>query len=134
MADRFPYPNTKGIAKTFWDGLKEGKFLVQHCHDCGGQIFYPRVVCHHCGGTNLSFREHSGEGEIYSFTVIHKNRHPAFKDKVPYVVAIVELAGGGRMMTNIVDCDAEDVKIGQKVKLKPAAVSEDVTLPYFTLA
>lgn len=133
MAANFPVPDTKGIGQRYWEGLKDRKFLVQSCEDCHRQIFYPRILCHHCGSTNVSYREHSGEGEIYSFTVVHRTRHPAFKEKVPYVVAIIDLAGGGRMMSNIIDCNPDDVKIGDRVKVTFTDITDSTTLPHFKL-
>jgi uncharacterized OB-fold protein len=128
-----PLPEIKGIAKTYWEGLKERKLLIQQCNECNKQIFYPRIVCHYCGSTSVEYKEHSGEGEIYSYTVIYKPRHPAFMDEAPYVVALVDLDGGERMMTNIIDCEIDDIKIGRRVQVSYTDISDSVTLPHFKL-
>lgn len=127
-------PITKGIAETFWTSLKDRKFMIQSCTDCTKQIFYPRVVCPHCGGSHVEYAEHEGTGEIYSFSVTHRTRLPGFKDEVPYVLALVDIDGGGRMMTNIIDCDPNEVQIGAKVKIAFTDVTEEITLPHFKLA
>lgn len=73
----------------------------------------------------------SGRGTVYSFYVAHRPAHPAFRDRVPYVVALVDLEEGPRMMTNIVDCPPEDVHIGMPVEVVFRDVTEDITLPCF---
>lgn len=128
-----PLPNTKGIAEQFWNGLKNRQFLVQKCSDCKSQIFYPRVICPYCGTPDPEFKEHNGLGEIYSFTIIYKTRHPEFKKDVPYALALIDLDGGGRMMTNIIECDIEDVKIGAPVEIQFTDVTDSITLPHFKL-
>lgn len=126
-----PLPNKKGIAQAYWEGLKKEKLLIQECKECHHSIFYPRVVCTNCGGSELEYKEHSGVGEIYSYTVVYKPRNPEFKQDVPYVVALVQLEGGARMMTNIVDCEIEKIEIGMKVKIVFESVTEEITLPFF---
>lgn len=132
MSYNKPLPDTRGIVQTFWDGTQQGRLLIQHCDECGKQVFYPRIVCPHCGGTELTFQEHSGLGQIYSFTVVSKPTHPAFKAEAPYIVALVELDGGGRMMSNIVGCPIEDVHIGMPVQVTFQPVTDTITLPFFS--
>jgi uncharacterized OB-fold protein len=134
MSYQKPLPITKGLPKIYWDGLKEEKLLIQHCNECREMIFFPRVMCPHCGGTNIDFKEHNGLGEIYSYTVVHRTRTPGFKDEVPYVVALVNLSGGkARIMTNIIDCSIDEVEIGKQVEIVFSKADEEVTLPHFRL-
>jgi uncharacterized OB-fold protein len=133
MAYTKPLPIIKGMAETFWNGLKEQRLLIQYCQDCAQSIFYPRVMCPHCGGTNVEFKEQSGIGEIYSYTVVHAPRHKGFNEDAPYVVALVNIEGGARMMTNIIDCEINDVQIGSKVKISFTDVTDEITLPHFKL-
>ena len=99
--------------------------------DCGETQFYPRGVCSHCLSSNLDWIEASGEATVYSCSVNYRAGHPGFAEKTPFVLAIVELAEGPRMMTNIVNCDPETVKIGMAVKVCFDDVTDDVTLPMF---
>ncbi|WP_158591734.1 Zn-ribbon domain-containing OB-fold protein [Oceanobacillus halophilus] len=129
-----PLPDIKGIGETYWKNLKKGKLTIQHCNDCQRMFFYPRVACPICGGTRIAFKEHNGLGEIYSYTIAHKSIVDGFKDEVPYVVALVRLDGvRGNMMTNIVDCELNDIEIGASVEIEYRDVTEDITLPIFKL-
>jgi uncharacterized OB-fold protein len=134
MSYKKALPLTKGVGETYWNGLKEKKLVIQQCEGCYEWIFYPRVVCTNCGSESLSFKEHSGDGEIYSFTVVHKTRMKGFKEEVPYVVALINLKDTNvRMMSNIVKSTENDIKIGGHVKVVFEEVTDDVTLPYFEM-
>lgn len=128
-----PLPNTKGIPEKFWNALRNRQFLVQRCSECKSQIFYPRIICPYCGSLDIEYEEHDGLGEIYSFTIVHRTRHIEFKKDLPYTLALVDLQGGGRMMTNIIGCEPEEVKIGAPVKIEFTDVNKDITLPHFKL-
>jgi uncharacterized OB-fold protein len=131
MSYNKPLPDTRGAAHTFWKGCKEGRLLIQQCEDCTNQFFYPRIACPNCGSIAVPFEEHSGLGHVYSFTIVHKPNHPGFKEEAPYVVALIELDGGGRMMTNVIECKTEDVTIGMRVEVVFTDVTEETTLPHF---
>ncbi|HEX5453423.1 MAG TPA: Zn-ribbon domain-containing OB-fold protein, partial [Stellaceae bacterium] len=94
----------------FWDAASESKFLYKKCAACGEPHFYPRSHCPFCFSDRVEWREASGDGTIYTYSVMR--RAP-----VPYAIAYVELAEGPRIMSNIVDCDLDQIKIGQKVRL-----------------
>lgn len=131
MAER-PLPESDTDARGFWDGAAAGKLLIQRCLDCGHDQFYPRTFCLSCGGTHLELTESSGKGTVYSFTVVH--RGPYDDVPSPYVVAIVALDEGVRMLSNIVGCDAGDVRCDMKVKVKFEPLRDGVVLPLFTPA
>lgn len=127
-----PLPNPKGISETYWKGLKEKKILIQHCTHCEDTIFYPRIVCPNCGNEDIEFREHGGEGEIYSFTVVHRSFVKGFSKEVPYIIALVKLDGGNaKLMTNIVECNENEVEIGMRVKPVFTDVTDEITLLHF---
>ena len=111
----------------FWDAAAQGKLLYKKCGACGEPHFYPRTYCPFCFSNNTEWQEASGRGTVYTYSVMR--RAP-----VPYCIAYVELAEGPRMMTNIVDCDLNSIKIGQAVKLvfKPSEGGPPV--PMFTPA
>ncbi len=127
-----PLPTIDPGTAPYWQALARGKLLLKSCRSCGKPHFYPREVCPHCFSDDLEWVEASGRGEIYSFTVAHRPAGPAFADDVPYVIAIVELAEGPRMMTWILN-DPEAVAIAKAVRLKPVKVTDEVTLPMFEL-
>jgi hypothetical protein len=125
-----PMPDTGGEWKPFWEGTARGALLIQQCTDCGQRQSYPRLICTSCGG-EPSWLEASGRGVVHTFTVIRQNQVRPFSEMAPYVVAIVELREGVRMMTNIVDCQLQDVRVGMKVKLRMVEAKPDVSLPYW---
>ena len=118
------------ISEPYWTATTRGELLIQHCAVCDFFDFYPRPFCRKCAG-ELTWRKASGNGTIYSFTVVRQSRTAPFDQLVPYVVALVDLDEGPRMMTNIVDCAAADVNIGQRVTITFAGEVEGVALPFF---
>jgi hypothetical protein len=117
------YPETK----PFWDAAGEGRLLVKQCDDCGEHHHYPRAACPFCGSERTQWRQASGQGTIYSFSVMRRA-------EVPYVIAYVTLAEGPTMMSNIVDADADAIRIGQAVTVKFSASDGGPPLPVFVPA
>ncbi|MFV0279394.1 MAG: Zn-ribbon domain-containing OB-fold protein [Rhodoblastus sp.] len=101
-----PVPNVE--TQPYWDAANADRLLVKKCLACGEAHFYPRALCPFCFG-ETDWLETSGEGEIYSFSVME--RAP-----VPYAIAFVRLDAGPVMMSNIVDCDFAAIRIGQRVR------------------
>ena len=97
------------------------KFWLPRCADCGKFHFYPRPACPHCQGARLTWAEASGRGEVYSHSTVHRAPSAAFKDDVPYVVAIVKTDEGPHLLSRVVGVAPEAVKIGMRLKLKPGA-------------
>ncbi|ADG05988.1 Zn-ribbon domain-containing OB-fold protein [Kyrpidia tusciae] len=130
-----PLPVTKGVASTFWEGLREEKFLYQRCRGCGRSVFYPRVVCPQCMSDDLVWEESSGFGNVYSYTVVYRPVDPRFKPDAPYVVALIDLDEGIRVMGNVVGLDdPENLRMGQRVQVEYHHVTDEVTLPMFRVA
>ncbi len=94
--------------KAFWDAARENRFLIPVCTACGKTHWYPRAICPFCAGDKIEWREASGKGTIYTFSVMRRV-------KEPYAIAHVTLAEGPTMLTNIVDCDFDKLYIGQPV-------------------
>ncbi len=128
-----PLPVPDGDTKPFWDAAKEHRLMIQRCQDCQRTIFYPRSVCPHCMSDRIDWIQASGRGTIYSYTVVHRSPS-AFKEDVPYVVALIDLAEGVRMMSNVVECAPADVRIGAAVEVVFDDVTPEITLPKFRLA
>ena len=134
---RKPLPNPSFVSQPFWDAAKEHRLVYQRCRLCGTNVFYPRDICPgpDCFGVGtLDWVESSGKGTVYSFTASYQPAHPAFKEDVPYMLAIVELEEGWRMNTNIINSDPSDVAIGMKVEVVWDDVTPEITLPKFQIA
>jgi uncharacterized protein len=109
----------------FWDAAKDGKLLIKKCAACGEAHFYPRPFCPFCFSDKVEWQEASGRGTIYTYSVMRRT-------PVPYAIAYVELAEGPRLMTNIVDCDLDRIKIGQAVRLVFKPSDGGPPVPMFT--
>lgn len=118
-------------SEAYWQGCKAGKLLLQKCADCGHIQFYPRLLCTACAGDNLDWHEASGNGIVKSFTIIRRAVSAAYEPDAPYVVALIEVAEGPTMMSNVVGCDPESVSIGLRVKVRFEAFSDAVSVPIF---
>jgi uncharacterized OB-fold protein len=128
-----PLPKPTPWSQFFWDKCKEGKLYVQQCKDCKENIFFPKLYCPFCLSKDLTWFQASGKGRIYSFIVVYSYQPTAFDEDVPYVVAVIDLQEGVRMMSNIVDCDPEEVLCDAAVEVVFDPVTEDFTLPKFRL-
>ncbi len=126
---KFPEPDTE----PFWDATKDHELKYQVCDDCGGLVWHPRRHCTHCTSLNLSWKTSKGEGTVYTFSIVRQNYHPAFRERIPYVVAWVDLDEGFRMLSNVVGVDAEEVSVGQRVRVRWLD-QEGLALPAFTPA
>lgn len=124
-----PVPRPTPLTRPFWDGCRERRLLVQRCHDCGAHVFIPQEWCAECLGNDLRWVESSGTGEVVTYTVVSRSQTPAFE--TPYVIAVVRLAEGHEMMTNIIGPDATAVQIGDPVEVSFVPIDPDVTLPCF---
>jgi len=112
-----PAPTPNADTRPFWNSCNEGRLIVQHCRACGHVQFYPRALCVRCGGRELDWRDAAPAGRVYSFTVAHRAPSPAFRPDVPYVLALIDLDDGFRMMMNVVDCAPDAVAIGMRVRI-----------------
>ena len=110
--------------REFWDALSTGRFLVRHCNACGKAHWYPRAVCPFCCSTDTAWRDGAGRGTIYSYSVMRRT-------KTPYATAFVTLDEGPTMMTNLVDCDFDAIKIGQAVTLAITRREDGLPRPTF---
>jgi uncharacterized OB-fold protein len=126
-----PMPTPSDQTAAFWAATAEGRFLIQRCTRCNTAIFYPRVNCTHCGSTDLVDEDASGQGTVFTYTVARRPTHRAFAEAGPYVIAIVELAEGPHVTTNIVGCDPDDVRIGLPVEVCFAPELDGIALPLF---
>ena len=112
-----PRPTASPTTEAFWAATMEQRFVLQRCASCSTAQFYPKATCTTCGSIDLAWEEASGRGTLHTFTVARRATHPAFEGAGPYVVAIIELAEGPHVTSNLVDCDADAVRVGMDVAL-----------------
>ena len=124
-----PTPDTQ----PFWDGCAAGELRIQRCLDCAQPYFYPRPVCPACGSANVEWFTASGEATLYSYVISHRPA-PGFGE-APYAVAVVQLAEGPRMMTNLtgVPNTPQDLVLDMPLRVTFERRG-DVTLPIFAPA
>lgn len=126
-------PQPTAVSAPYWQAAREGRLVVQRCEACGHRQLYPRAICTQCASERVGWSESAGRGRVKSFTVIRRAVSAAYEPDVPYVVALIELAEGPTLMSNVVGCAPEAVSIGAPVRVRFDAWSPDFTVPVFTL-
>ncbi len=116
----------------FWDGVKDGRLLIQRCATCGVLRHPPRPMCPHCNSLEWDTLESSGKGTVYSFVMPRHPQFPFFEDD--YIVALIELEEGTRLVSNVVDVAPADTRIGMAVVVRFDEFDDGVVLPVFTPA
>ena len=124
---KVPAPSVNPENKPFFDSAASGKFLVKFCNGCQKFHHYPRSLCPHCFSDKTEWREAKGTGAVYAYSVLK-----AVQD--PYCIAYVTLDEGVTVLTNIVDCNVDSVKIGMKVKVVFKPTDGGPPVPMFTPA
>jgi len=126
-----PLPQPDEWSKGFWDACNAGRLEMQRCKSCTRFRFYPRPLCPRCRSLEWEYAPVSGRGTIYSWVVVHPPVMPAFQDRVPLAVVLVELDEDPelRLVGNLVDCPLERIEFGMPVAVTFEKVAEDVTLP-----
>ncbi|MEV7190954.1 Zn-ribbon domain-containing OB-fold protein [Streptomyces sp. NPDC093510] len=116
---RFDLPETDAFTRPYWDAAAEGRLLIRRCGACGAAHHYPREFCPRCWSEDVSWERASGRATLYTWSVVHRNDLPPFGSRVPYIAAVVDLAEGPRMMTEIVDCEGGEgvLRIGMPVEV-----------------
>ncbi|GAA0640246.1 OB-fold domain-containing protein [Streptomyces thermocarboxydovorans] len=99
-------PEADAFTRTYWEAAAQGRLLVRRCGDCGRAHHYPREFCPHCWSENVTWETASGRATLYTWSVVHRNDLPPFAARTPYTAAVVDLAEGPRMMTELVDAEA----------------------------
>lgn len=128
ISRKIPAPAVTLDAQPFWDACAQGKFLIKRCKACGEPHFYPRPLCPFCFSDKTDWEEAKGEGAIYSFSIMRHNT------KEPYAIGYVTLDEGPSVLTNFVDCDFAQLKIGMRVKALFQPTENGPPVPVFTPA
>ena len=124
-------PPVTPTTEEFWEATREGRLLVQWCNACDQPVFFPRETCPICLGADLGWRPSEGGGSVYTYTVEHKPMNPALGGGGPYVVALVDLEEGIRVMSNVVGCQPDKVEVGMPVRVTWEELSDGRRLPLF---
>ena len=134
--DDMPTPAASRETLAWWQAAAEHRLLVQSCGDCGQTQLPPGPLCASCRSFNRTWQEVSGRGTVYTYTVVHRAYVPALADKLPYVVIVVELEGGGgaRLTSNLVDTDPAAVRIGMAVEVVWEDLGPGLVVPRFRAA
>ncbi|GAA2681757.1 Zn-ribbon domain-containing OB-fold protein [Streptomyces lunalinharesii] len=113
-AVRFDRPEVDAFTRPYWAAAAEGRLLLRRCRaaGCWAVHHYPREFCPRCWSEDVVWEPAAGRATLYTWSVVHRNDLPPFGDRVPYVAAVVELAEGPRMMTEVTDCAESELRIG----------------------
>lgn len=130
-----PMPVPDELTRFFWDGVNEGRLRFLRCNSCRRFVHLPKIVCPFCLSTSLAPDDVSGHGRLETFTIPLQPFHPWFQQHVPYVVAVVELDEQEdlKMVTNIVDCEEDELRCDLRVHVVFREVYPGLTLPQFVL-
>ena len=124
-----PLPKPTPDTQPFWDAVKRHELMLPKCKACGQFHYFPRPFCPHCFSWDLEWIRCSGKGKLYSFLINHRPA-PGFEEETPYVIAVVELDEGPRMLSNLIDIEPtpEAVQVDMPVEILFQAVNEETTM------
>ena len=136
MSERFfpdgmPPPLADAITLPWWQAAAEHRLVVQRCTACNETRLPPAPICPACRSADSDWKQISGRGELYTYTVVH--RPIAAGQQLPYIIAVIELhdSGGVRIISNLVDVNPDEVEIGLPVELVWEDMSQDLAMPRF---
>lgn len=131
MNQKLPAPIVNADSRPYWDAARENHLVIRQCCTCGELHFMPRYLCPSCWSDDLAWIESSGKGTVHSFAIIRRAPLPVFAERAPYVVALIDLDEGPRMMANIVGEDALSTRIGDVVEVTFEERGEGAKVPQF---
>lgn len=112
-----PLPKPTSDTQHFWDGCTQGELRYQQCSACQTVQLIPRAFCEHCKSRDLAWKVSSRQGTLLSFTKVHRAPLPVFQANTPYVIAMVDMAEGFRLMANVKDGATLDLRVDQPVRI-----------------
>jgi uncharacterized OB-fold protein len=131
---RADIPIIDSASAPYWDAARQGRLLIAECGACGRVHHYPRPFCPHCWSDDVRPVTASGAGTLYTYSTVYANDLPPFRDRLPYVAAIVELAEGPRVMTTIEGAGPDGLRVGMAVTASFRPVdADDPESPYLTV-
>jgi uncharacterized OB-fold protein len=129
-----PVPLPSPESEPFWAAARERRLVAPRCRSCGFLWFPPTAMCPSCGSVDRDWMALSGRGKVFSFTVIHRVYDAAFADRVPYVVAVIELEEGQRILSNVIGIPPDQVRCDMAVRVTFDDRRGDVVIPQFAPA
>jgi len=126
-----PLPVPDEDSQPFFAGAREQKLMIQRCSTCGTAMWPVKTRCINCLEAELTWVQASGQGTLYSFVLMHQVYHPGFASEVPYNIAEVDLAEGLRIITNIIGCPNDQLRIGMSLEATFESLADEITLPKF---
>lgn len=126
-----PLPQPDDASAPYWEAARRNELRVQRCAACGELCFPPQPMCDGCNSFEVEWVALSGRGTLFSFTIVHPPVLPAFQQRAPFAIVLVELAEDARLriVGNLLDCPLERIRIGLPVAVTFEDVTESVTLP-----
>jgi uncharacterized protein len=124
-------PTPDADTQPYWDGARDGVLLIARCADCGRAHHYPRPFCPFCWSSAVAPEQASGRATLYTHSTVHMNDLAPFAERLPYVAAVVELEEGPRLMTNVVECDPADLRIGMALQVTFTPLTDELAAPVF---
>lgn len=129
-----PLPTITDMNRPYFDGARLEILRLQRCRACNAVVFFPREACPKCLSTEtLEWFDANGTGNVFSFCIVHRPHHEAFYEDLPIVFAAIRLTEGPIILSEIYGADPNDIKIGQSVNVAFQKISEDISLPVWTL-
>src|SRR5579863_786048 len=131
--DDMPVPAANAETAGWWEAAAEHRLVVQRCTACGRLRHPPGPVCPACRSSDSQWKAVAGTGTVYTFSVVRQAFIGSLQDRLPYVVAVIELDGapGIRIVSNVVDVDARDVSVGMAVDVVWEDMGPELALPRF---
>src|SRR5260370_17689705 len=131
MADRADLPTIEDDSREYWDGAADGRLLIARCGSCGRVHHYPRVICPYCWSEDVAAVEASGRATLYTYSTVYMNDLPPFRDRLPYIAAVLDLEEGPRLMSAIVGCEPYRLRIGTSLSTAPEVSAERLAATVF---
>src|ERR1700712_1147499 len=131
---RADLPTVDDDSRVYWDAYREKRFLIAKCGACDRVHHYPRPICPFCWSDDVSPSEASGRATLYTYSTVFVNDLAPFKERLPYVAAMVELDEGPRVMTTVVGCDPADLRVGMALTVDFQSLTEELDAPVFRSA
>ena len=126
-----PIPAITPEMRPFFEAAKRHELVVQRCTTCGTHRFPAREICSNCLSRDAAWVRVSGDGEVFSYNIMHQVYHPGFADEVPYAVVLVKLKEGAKITSNLVGVPPHEITIGMPVTVVFEDITDAVTLPKF---
>jgi uncharacterized OB-fold protein len=118
-----PRPLNPVLTQPFWEAAKRHELVMPRCKKCDQMFFYPRSECPRCWASDLDWIRVSGRGRLHSYSIVYQPANATFKDDAPHIYAVVQLDEGPRLVSNVVQCNPDEVRVDMPL----VAVFDDVT-------